>query len=229
MGTGESLLCCSSGCTGGSSCPGAWGTEGRGSAEWGRRPGNLASQKAPSLKDNRAMSKYHFLPQRLLSTCFFHLLPMPLVPGAVPAWSCFSFPLSPPCQCSQPPSHPLCAQLCPADPPGSRVLPRGISVCKRAQERLRQFETRTGVLVPAPERRNKFPSPPAHPANKRALTLLSTVKISPPVSSQHPATAVCLSPLCAQILCPRCLQAVPSALLRFAEELLLGRAVSLQR
>ena len=45
MGTGESLLCCSSGCTGGSSCPGAWGLEGRGSAGWGRRPGVLVGKK----------------------------------------------------------------------------------------------------------------------------------------------------------------------------------------
>lgn len=63
----------------------------------------------------------------------------------------------------------------------------------------------------------------------KTLTLLSTVKIFLQVSSSlssHPRLP--LTSLSASLLSPWCLQAVPSALLRFAEELLLGRAVSLQ-
>jgi len=55
------------------------------------------------------------------------------------------------------------------------------------------------------------------------------VKNCLPPSSQLPPTADCLSPLSALLLSPWCLQAVPSALLCFAEELLTGRVVSLQR
>ena len=54
-------------------------------------------------------------------------------------------------------------------------------------------------------------------------------KISPLVSSHLSSQPrLPLTPL-VPLVCSQCLQAVPSALLRFAEELLLGRAVSLQR
>ena len=46
--------------------------------------------------------------------------------------------------------------------------------------------------------------------------------------SALPPLLTAFKPFSASLLSPRCLQAVPSALLRFAEELLLGRAVSLQ-
>ena len=39
------------------------------------------------------------------------------LPGAVPARSSCSGPTSRPCQCSQTPAQPLCAQLCPAASP----------------------------------------------------------------------------------------------------------------
>jgi len=59
-------------------------------------------------------------------------------------------------------------------------------------------------------------------------TVSTAVKISLPDISQKPPTADFLFHLSALLLSPRCLQAVTSALLGFAEELLLGRAVSLQ-
>ena len=47
------------------------------------------------------------------------------------AWSCFPVPRSPPSQCSQSPSHPLCAQLCPADPSWQQDTAQGhLCVCR---------------------------------------------------------------------------------------------------
>ena len=86
-------------------------------------------------------------------------LPMSLLPGAVPAGSCFSVPRSPPSQCSQTPSHPLCAQLCPADPSWQQDTAQGhLCVCrgKRAAQvsanenrALRAF-SRTQKEIPIP-------------------------------------------------------------------------------
>lgn len=59
------------------------------------------------------------------------------------------------------------------------------------------------------------------PCAQRLITQRS-VKISPPVSSQHPPTQDCLYALSALQVSSRCLQAVPPALL-------LGRAVYLER
>jgi len=41
-------------------------------------------------------------------------------------------------------------------PPGSRALPRGISVCAEAKDQLKEDLMRTGVSVPSPERRINF-------------------------------------------------------------------------
>ena len=68
----------------------------------------------------------------------------------------------------------------------------------------------------------------ALPCSQR-LTVLRSVTISARVSSHlssHPRLPLTSLSL---LVCPQCLRAVPSALLCFAEELLLGRAVSLQR
>lgn len=59
------------------------------------------------------------------------------LPGAAPAGSCVSVPTSAPCLCSQTPSHPLCAQLCPADTPRSRARPRSTAVYAGVMQQVR--------------------------------------------------------------------------------------------
>jgi len=59
------------------------------------------------------------------------------------------------------------------------------------------------------------------------LTLSRAVHISPAGSSQHPPTPNCLQALCPSLVSLCHLRSEPSTLLHFAEELLLGRAVSL--
>ena len=66
----------------------------------------------------------------------------------------------------------------------------------------------------------------AWPCSQR-LPLSRAVQISPAGSSQHPPTAKCLQALSPSLLSPCQLRSEPPALLRCAEELLLGRAVSL--
>ena len=54
--------------------------------------------------------------QPLLSALCSHSRSEFLLPGSVPARSCFSLPMSATYQCPQTKSHPLCAQVCPAEP-----------------------------------------------------------------------------------------------------------------
>ena len=74
----------------------------------------------------------------------------------------------------------------------------------------------------------------AWPCSQRAVKgfvkgLSRAVQISPAISSQHPPTPNCLQALSPSLLSASLLRSEPPALLRCAEELLLGRAVSLHQ
>ena len=106
------------------------GLEGRGSAGWERRAEGLFWGRRLHCRgwQGAAHSPSHMA---FLAAAPSPFLPMSLLPGAVLARSCFSVPMSPPCLCSQSPSHPLCAQLCPADSSWQQATAQGhLCVCR---------------------------------------------------------------------------------------------------
>ena len=134
-----------------------------GSAGWERRPGSC-SVKVSALQ---GMAKSHHPPTALLV--------------GTPSQSC-------PCFCCLELSHPgpvcLSLSLLPVSahsphptrcvlssaleiPPGSRALPRGISVRAGAWEQFRKLLRRTGISVPSPEWRNEFPPPSMHRSSEQ--------------------------------------------------------------
>ena len=119
---------------------------GSGSAGWERRPGGSSGVGVCTAGDGREV------PELLLPRCFQQQLPLTLCPRlcclelSQPGAASLSPRLLPVSAHSPHPTR-CVLSLALQTPPGSRALPRGISVCAGAQERLRQVLTRPGVLV----------------------------------------------------------------------------------